>query len=296
VIARGEALRAAGLEPALHRRLDAVNAYWIDARQCRHALRLMEDGRIRAVPPEGAAAESDEPALPVREWLARLDADPARFGTNVVTRPLAQDAILPTVAQVAGPGEAAYLAQVEAAYEDFGVFAPVRWPRPQALLIEPRVARQLEKYGLTLEEARGPDERALMRRAGELDAQTGPLHELESLRRRQREELEQWRARAAGGDPAIMAAVAKLIQMMDKGYETLADRLMYRQQRDGHHLAQAMALLANSLAPAGQPQERLMNPLIPFAVNMGLDWARGLLERLSSDPCSTEHLIELGKD
>ena len=198
------------------------------------------------------------------------------------------------MAQVVGPGEAAYLAQVEAVYRDFGVFTPVRWPRPEALLIEPRIVRNLQKYKLGLDEALDKDEQSLTRMLMERDREAGPAGEIEALHQRHAAELQALRERLAGGDGAIASAFDKLAQMMEKGYGTVAERVLYQRQHDERHLVEAMALIANSLRPAGNVQERVFNPLVPYAINYGLNWTEKLAEALPRDPYAPGQRIELG--
>jgi bacillithiol synthase len=77
-------------------------------------------------------------------------ASPGELGPNVLLRPVAERAILPTVAYVAGPGEFAYFAQVRAVAESLGAAAPLAVPRWSATLIEPHVAGLLARYGLDM--------------------------------------------------------------------------------------------------------------------------------------------------
>ena len=67
--------------------------------------------------------------LSAEDLLARIEAAPETISPNVVLRPLFQDVLLPTAAYVAGPGEAAYFAQLDPVYERFGVAMPVVAPR-----------------------------------------------------------------------------------------------------------------------------------------------------------------------
>ncbi len=64
---------------------------------------------------EGDARE----AFCMDELLRIMDNHPEDFSTNVILRPLIQDVYLPTVAYVAGPGEASYYAQLKEVYEHF---------------------------------------------------------------------------------------------------------------------------------------------------------------------------------
>ncbi|MBK6772689.1 MAG: bacillithiol biosynthesis cysteine-adding enzyme BshC [Ignavibacteria bacterium] len=81
-----------------------------------------------------------------------LDSNPERFSWNVVTRPVCQDYILPTIAYVGGPSEIAYFGQFKEVYKLFGITMPVIYPRTSATILENRVKNFLEKNDLNFDE------------------------------------------------------------------------------------------------------------------------------------------------
>ena len=108
----------------------------------RLVLRQNSDGFIRE---DGARFSTAE--------LKTLTAnEPSRFSANVLMRPIVQDALLPTLAYVAGPSELAYLGQAQAIYAAFGRPMPVVFPRAGFTLLDPRTERLLEKYKITVED------------------------------------------------------------------------------------------------------------------------------------------------
>ena len=81
--------------------------------------------------------------------LQRIAADtPELLSPNVILRSLAQDTLLPTIAYVGGPSEIAYHAQLGPLYGHFGVVQPVLYPRASATVLEERVQRAMEKFGI----------------------------------------------------------------------------------------------------------------------------------------------------
>jgi uncharacterized protein YllA (UPF0747 family) len=292
VIERGESIRAEGGQSSLHRHPDAINLFWIDDHERRYALRLDQGRVMRTLAGDVESAGNPLPPLELDTLRRMLAEDPTRFSSNVVTRPLVQDSILPTVAQMIGPGEAAYLSQVEGVYEAFGVFAPVRYPRPQVTLLEPRVARRLEKYRLAIDEAQQMDARRLGERVLRRSGDNHALEAIGDLRLRQMEELRGLEENLAVGG-AVAVGFDKLRQALERGYAKIEERLVQEQNRDAQSLHKSMAVIANSLHPAGQWQERALNPLIPFALNYGLDWVGELTERIDIDPMAGMQVIEL---
>ena len=88
--------------------------------------------------------------LTKEELLKIAQETPELLSPNVVLRPIAQDALLPTVAYVAGPSEIAYHAQLQPVYEHFGVSQPVIYPRASASFVDERLERVIEKHQLEL--------------------------------------------------------------------------------------------------------------------------------------------------
>jgi bacillithiol biosynthesis cysteine-adding enzyme BshC len=84
------------------------------------------------------------------ELLSETERCPERFSANVLLRPITQDYLLPTLCYIGGPAEIAYFAQIEAVYRKLaGRVTPIL-PRILATLIEPRIAKLLDRYQLSL--------------------------------------------------------------------------------------------------------------------------------------------------
>lgn len=78
---------------------------------------------------------------------------PERFSTNVVLRPVVQSFLLPDLVYCGGPGEINYLGLYRDVYRTMGQQMPVLVPREGFTLVEPPIARVLQKHGLTLDDA-----------------------------------------------------------------------------------------------------------------------------------------------
>ncbi|HZE25106.1 MAG TPA: bacillithiol biosynthesis cysteine-adding enzyme BshC [Blattabacteriaceae bacterium] len=88
--------------------------------------------------------------LPAVELLHEAERCPEKFSANVLLRPLMQDYLLPTLCYIGGPAEIAYFAQIEVVYRKLaGRVTPVV-PRIFATLIEPRMAKLMDRYQLSL--------------------------------------------------------------------------------------------------------------------------------------------------
>jgi bacillithiol biosynthesis cysteine-adding enzyme BshC len=82
--------------------------------------------------------------------LDRAADHPELFSTNVVLRPVVQGVLFPDLAYVGGPGEISYFGLYRDVYTALGQEMPIVFPRESYTLVEPPVARILEKQGLTL--------------------------------------------------------------------------------------------------------------------------------------------------
>jgi bacillithiol synthase len=78
---------------------------------------------------------------------------PERFSTNVVLRPVVQGVLFPDLAYVGGPGEISYFGLYREVYKALDSQMPIVYPRESIALVEPPIARLLEKQGLTVADA-----------------------------------------------------------------------------------------------------------------------------------------------
>jgi hypothetical protein len=92
-----------------------------------------------------------EGSCPRGDLAARLASEPAAFSPGVALRPVVQDALLPSVATVAGPNEAAYLAQLGPLYLQFGVERAPVVPRASVTVVAPEGARLAGEFGVPYE-------------------------------------------------------------------------------------------------------------------------------------------------
>ncbi|MCA9321791.1 MAG: bacillithiol biosynthesis BshC [Planctomycetes bacterium] len=116
-------LEAAGFVPQLDRPTQNWSLFFTD-----------EDGRRRRLA-TGPAAK------------ALLTRAPHHVSSSVWTRPLVQQACLRPLAQVSGPSEIAYVAQIQGVVESLGL-EPIRpWPRPRLVVTDARFRADAEFLG-----------------------------------------------------------------------------------------------------------------------------------------------------
>jgi bacillithiol synthase len=109
-----------------------------------------EDGARTPVRQQDGAFFIGERKLAVAELLNESERSPEKFSANVLLRPLMQDYLLPTLCYIGGPSEVAYFAQIEVVYRKLAARVTPIVPRLFATLIEPRTAKLLDRYQLSL--------------------------------------------------------------------------------------------------------------------------------------------------
>ena len=210
--------------------------------------------------------------VPLRDAAAVAADAGARLGATVLLRPVVERALLPTAAYVAGPGEIAYFAQVGPVAETLGAAPPLVVPRWSATIVEPHVARILERLGVTREELAAPDvvETRLARAA-----LPGAL----------RTALDALRASAVQGIDAVERAAAALAmnpevyagarRQLEARVARLERRHVAAQKRASEAMRLDIATARAALHPEGKRQERALN-FLPLLARHG----PALLERM----------------
>jgi len=109
--------------------------------------RMVEGQRLALRPSNGGlVAGTKEESL--EATLKAVDERPEEFSPSALLRPVIQDTLLPTVAYIAGPAEAAYHAQTSVVYRKLLGRAPAILPRASFTLVTSHVATFLKKYNL----------------------------------------------------------------------------------------------------------------------------------------------------
>jgi len=203
------------------------------------------DTRRHLAPVEGAAA------------LVRAQAGGAGLIPGAALRPIAQDFVLPTLALVAGPGELAYLAQLEPAARLLDVLPAAIVPRWSATWLPASALELCAAAGIEPRELVRAPEAALAAYfgAGVPATLARPLAEL-------RAHAEAVFARIAAESPALDRSLPELVRAtarrvdwrlgrLAEGFSRKARRAWKRAHAEGPHLAEYVR-------PRGVLQERTL--------------------------------------
>jgi bacillithiol biosynthesis cysteine-adding enzyme BshC len=180
------------------------------------------------------------------ELVAEAERCPERFSANVLLRPIIQDFLLPTLCYVGGPSEIAYFAQVAVVYEKLlGRATPVI-PRISATLVEPRQAKLLDRYQLTLQDIfHGPEKLGELLASKALPASTHKSFDEAAEHLERALELVQEPLKKL--DPTLLDAAQNAASKMRHQLQGLRDKAARAEARKNtetqHHAEELSALL-----------------------------------------------------
>lgn len=192
---------------------------------------------------------------------------PERLSPNVLARPVIEAALLPTLAYVAGPGEIAYLPQAAPIYQTLQVEPQAVVSRWSGRVIESRIAKVLEKFGIAAEALAGPEgqlEAELVR--GEIPA--AAREALHALREAIEREYRRLTTAAVDLDPTLRKPVESAKHGALANLSDVEKRLVSHLKQHNDILVSQLAKARNNLLPLGKPQERMLN-VSPFLIRYG---------------------------
>ena len=191
----------------------------------------------------------------------------AALSPDVLLRPLAECAVLPTVAYVGGPGEITYFAQVSAVAVALGIATPLVVPRWSCTIVEPHIAGLLDARGVARHEV--SDRHAVEGRLARRSAPVGVVSALEALRARI-DEGTFGLAEALAEAPGLLApeAIEGARRQMAWRAERVERRVVAALKRRDDAMRRDVGTLSGALFPGGKRQERALN-LLPILARYG---------------------------
>lgn len=268
-------LRELGETPQLGRGEDATNLFVTES-----------DGKRRLLRFGGQDFYSDTRRYQRNELLSLLAQDASRLTPAAGLRPITQDAALPTALTVVGPGELRYFAQLRGVYKQHGVAMPLIQPRMTVTVLEPPVARILDKYDLTARElVKDIDavrDAKLLAQHGYADTfETG----LEGLDASVRTMLEAVREL----DPTLLRTVTRSESRLEETLERLRFKTARALLKQDDITRRQFARLEAHLLPNGAPQGRVLSPF-SFFLKFGM---QPVLDEFLALPPEGDHVISL---
>jgi bacillithiol biosynthesis cysteine-adding enzyme BshC len=274
-----EKVRALGYEPQVDKDPAAANLYLYRGFERIPLHRRTSAGgtyRFVAGPAGGAGRPSGVEDLTVAELDDIAVSHPERLSPNVVLRPLTQDAVLPVLAYVGGPGETSYYALYRELFHHFGRRLPIIYPRPQVAIIERVVGQRLERSGL------GPE--AAMEFEAVRRAKAAYLEEVDPigidevftrLETRVREAHLIASETLSRVDPSLAALAAKNLARLNLEIDWLKGKTQQQHRQNCRDAVRRFDSIEMAFRPLGDYQERVFG-IFPYLAKYGLALAASL--------------------
>ena len=234
------------------------------------ALVMLEgaQGRDRLVASEGGFVTRRARERFSLDELRRIAAtEPTRLSPNVLLRPAVESSLLPTVAYVAGPGELRYLVLTPPVYERLGIARQRPIPRWSGVLVEPKVDRVLEKFGVTLEDLLQPGG-ALEARLVRSQLPSEALQALERMRAALEAGYDTLARSAEEIDPTLARPIQGARHQALTGTQDVEKKLVQHLKRRQETELGQIARARGSVLPGNKPQERVLTA-VPFLARFG---------------------------
>lgn len=213
---------------------------------------------------------------------------PERLSNNVVTRPLMQECLFPTLAFFAGPGELAYWSILKPAFQAIGYKMPPVLPRLSFSIIDRTCRKKIDHYHLSVDELinYGTTNAKLTWLAGQLDP---PLAAVITEVKQSIERAHQPLRQLANQMDADLGAMAEknagyLFQQIDFLQKAMEKRLTEKHQKTLKNFNQ----IELAIHPSNGLQERSWN-IVSLLNQYGDDWLATLVQKVY--PFSDVHYL-----
>ena len=247
---QSDAVKAAGYDIQID--IDPTNLFMRESVDDKHPLNKTGHKKFKI--------KSEDVNTHRRELLVLLETAPERFIPNVVLRPLVQDFILPTFAFVGGPSEIAYFAQFMPIYEFFGTPEPLIIPRPFVTVLEKKIKKAAEKYGLSVEEIFVKREEVVNEIASK-NSERSVSGELLKLSAEITQRFTQLEKELTTVDASLKGASETALDKIEKAVKVLSDKTSDAEKRRNELTHSQLGKAVRHLFPNGQFQEREINAL-----------------------------------
>ncbi len=209
-----------------------------------------------------------------QELRLMLQDTPEAFSPGVRARPLVEAELFGTLCYLAGPAEIAYYAQLKPLYGLRALEMPIIRPRLSGILLEARIEKVLDKYGIaveTLQQGAGSVAEQLLDGDEQWRALTA---ELESLRAELESGFERVGRRLTQIDPTLNGPLGSTRGAVSGNLDKLRGKLTQAAARRNETMLGQLGKAGVQLWPGGKRQEREISWLY-YMVRYGdalIDW------------------------
>ena len=278
---RGEALKTAGYTAQIRFNEQQTLLFFNDTEMRRVRIDIDTEGQFRLKYPDGYKPIDRE------SLLKTCSERPEYLSPNVALRPLLQDNLLPTVAYVAGPSEAAYYAQIEVLYRYFQIPMPVIFPRHRVTLVEKKAEKIIQKNNLdyiSLLSNRADFIETFIRE----NASQNLFNSLETTEKQIKDALENLRNLIKENDSTLLNPLDKTRQNIEGSFGKLSNKVTRSLEEKNKILVNQLERVLQNLLPGNNFQERELN-FIYFAIKYGTGLLDEIYETLPEN--TDEHVV-----
>jgi bacillithiol synthase len=213
--------------------------------------------------------------------LGALHEHPEQFSPDVFTRPILQSYLFPVYAQLGGPAEIAYFAQMSGLHQLFGQATPLRLARPTVTLVEKRFEKLLDEYGVRFEAFTGDIEQIVNRVLArsfpaDLEQQYGAVRADVASR------FEAFTKASLQFDPSMQEFAKQTAGKIDFSLKSFEEKLFSSHKKKQKETRERIYRMARTLYPNQGLQERTLN-IANFIARYGFGIVSYLANSMEAD-------------
>ena len=193
-----------------------------------------------------------------------LKKEPQRFSANVLLRPVIASAVFPTLAYVGGPAELSYFAQIGCLFAAHGVPMPLVVPRAGVEIVEYKVQKVLDKFGLQHSDVHKPFHELATEIVRE-QLPPGVTDSIEDLRKHVVSGYANLVDAAVKIDPTLRGPLESARNKTDKMLNDMDRKVVRHLKKKNSIELEQLRRASVNLYPEGQPQERVLGILTYYA-------------------------------
>jgi bacillithiol biosynthesis cysteine-adding enzyme BshC len=223
-----------------------------------------------------------------------VQAEPYNFSPSVLLRPLVQDFVLPGLSYIAGPGETAYMAQLQLAYQSFDIYQPTVQVRHSATFLLPATQRFLQKQNL--------DPEFFLKPLAAIESFfTDSLRDEQSEKAYQQAMETMQKAAgiiaqmAAGTDASLQGAAQSAWHQTEKQYDTLWKKVYAARKKKNEQLFSKLREISVQLFPGASLQERVLSSIY-FENKTGIAGFNKILRHIANNRADMHFFVGLNQE
>ncbi len=207
-----------------------------------------------------------------------IETGPEKISPNVVLRPCYQQAILPNIAYVGGPGELAYWLEYKAMFDELKLAFPILVPRKFVTVLDSTSQQKIKKFGFSNQDLE-EDEQTLIKMYLE---KSNVVFQLEKYKKELEVLYSRVNREASEIDKTLSSAVEAEKQKSINALTNIEAKLNKALKQKSETEINQIKALKNKLFPNHAPQERFDNFSMPY-LKWGPEFLNFLKESLEYD-------------